>query len=285
MKQNSSTNLMDTELLSFESIYNKTKNDIFFLSQLIGADEQTAYSLYYSIYNKIHLSIPLPKNINQLNELLDKIIINRSIAILTTDESTLFFEEDEDCAEGFDIEAENITDIPFELISKYINPEFIGEVVAVFSRLPASVRLCTALACFKNTPLERMAKYMGISLDSVKSYLYKAHQSFTVFITDYFGKDAYTPFSFLPLVLQRAEQISSKKNPPPNLSVTFTNAANIKEQKVTLEDVEEFFKDEHTLDLLKEKPVVLEHKTFLKYFSIVLGSIIGLLILIDFFKG
>lgn len=285
MKQKSDTSFMGTELLSFESIYNKTKNDIFFLSQLIGADKKTAYSLYYSIYNKIYLSIPLPKNIKQLNELLDKIIINSSITILTADENALFFEEDEDSSEGFDSEAENITDIPFQLINKYINPEFIGEVIAVFSRLPAPVRLCTALACFKNTPLERMAKYMGISIDSVKTYLYKAHQSFTVFINDYFGKDAYTPFSFLPLVLQRAEQISSKKNPPPNLSATFTNAANIKEQKVILEDVEEFFKDEHTLDLLKEKPVVLEHKTFLKYFFIVLGSIIGLLIVIDFLNG
>lgn len=277
MSKKAENKFMSSELLSFESIYNKTNKDIFFFSQLIGISPELTYKLYYSIYNKIYLSIPLPKNIDQLNELLDKIIIKQSIVILTSYNKKAIFPEEYDLAKSFDREVENIQDVSLDKINTYINPEFITKVLNILSELPDGMRLCVALSCFKNVPLARMAKYMGIPLDGVKHMLYQAHEFINLWSKNELGEDSYTPLSFLPIVLQRAEQIDSKKNPPPSLSDTCANALNIKEQKVEKEQIDSFYEEEHTLDIMRKKPVELDVEAAKKA-GIVLAAVVGAII-------
>lgn len=324
MKQTPNNNFMTSEMLEFEDIYNKTSKDIFFFSRLVGIDEKSTYQLYYSIYNKIYLSIPLPKDIEQLNDLLNKIIVKQSITILTsyndaaifteeyysakeiyeeaeknqdiphhkintyinpkfiseviTNQNVAILQKKYDPAKSFDKESEKIWGIPLNKINTYIEPEFVSKVMSALNQLPDGLRLCVALSFFKNISLECIVKYAGVPLETIKRMLYKAHEIMNKWSKAELGEDSYTPFSFLPLVLQRAEQIDSKQNPPPDLIDTCTNALNFKEHRVEQESVAEFYKDEHTLDILKG-PTKSQIETAKKT-GIVTVVIVGVIIII-----
>ena len=96
MKQTPNNNFMTSEMLEFEDIYNKTNNAIFFLANLICPNSELANKLYFSIYNKIYMSIPLPKDDEQTNELLDRIIIKQSVIILTSYSDAPIFDNKEE---------------------------------------------------------------------------------------------------------------------------------------------------------------------------------------------
>lgn len=279
MKQTPNNNFMTSDMLEFEDIYNKTNNAIFFLANLICPNSELANKLYFSIYNKIYMSIPLPKDDEKANELLDRIIIKQSVIIITSYSNAPIFDNKEDLANKFDEQMENYDKIPLEVVSKYAKPEFTSKIIDIFNQLLDSEKLCLTLLYYRDVPLERMAKYMGITLACVKHIICQANSDIELQMEKETGKRSYPTPSFLPTIFQRAEQLSHKTNPPPNLVETCTNALNFKEHRVEQESVAEFYKDEHTLDILKKKPVKLDKET-IKKAGIVAAIIIGIIITI-----
>ena len=279
MKQTPNNNFMTSEMLEFEDIYNKTNNAIFFLANLICPNSELANKLYFSIYNKIYMSIPLPKDDEKANELLDRIIIKQSVIIITSYSNAPIFDNKEDLANKFDEQMENYDKIPLDVVSEYAKPEFTSKIIDIFKRLSDSARLCLTLLYYRDVPLERMAKYMGIPLACVKHIICQANSDIELQMEKETGKRSYPTPSFLPTIFQRAEQLSHKKNPPPNLVETCTNALNLKEHRVEQESVAEFYKDEHTLDILKKKPVKLDIETTKKA-GIVAAILTGIIIVI-----
>lgn len=251
MKQTPNNNFMTSDMLEFEDIYNKTNNAIFFLANLICPNSELANKLYFSIYNKIYMSIPLPKDDEKANELLDRIIIKQSVIIITSYSNAPIFDNKEDLANKFDEQMENYDKIPLEVVSEYAKPEFTSKIIDIFNQLLDSEKLCLTLLYYRDVPLERMAKYMGITLACVKHIICQANSDIELQMEKETGKRSYPTSSFLPTIFQRAEQLSHKTNPPPNLVETCTNALNFKEHRVEQESVAEFYKDEHTLDILK----------------------------------
>lgn len=251
MKQTPNNNFMTSDMLEFEDIYNKTNNAIFFLANLICPNSELANKLYFSIYNKIYMSIPLPKDDEKANELLDRIIIKQSVIIITSYSNAPIFENKEDLANKFDEQMENYDKIPLDVVSEYAKPEFTSKIIDIFKQLLDSARLCLTLLYYRDVPLERMAKYMGITLACVKHIICQANSDIELQMEKETGKRSYPTPSFLPTIFRRAEQLSHKTNPPPNLVETCTNALNFKEHRVERESVAEFYKDEHTLDILK----------------------------------
>lgn len=279
MKQTPNNNFMTSDMLEFEDIYNKTNNAIFFLANLICPNSELANKLYFSIYNKIYMSIPLPKDDEKANELLDRIIIKQSVIIITSYSNAPIFGNKEDLANKFDEQMENYDKIPLEVVSEYAKPEFTSKIIDIFKQLLDSARLCLTLLYYGDVPLERMAKYMGITLACVKHIICQANSDIELQMEKETGKRSYPTPSFLPTIFQRAEQLSHKTNPPPNLVETCTKALNLKEHRVEQESVAEFYKDEHTLDILKKKPVKLDIETTKKA-GIVAAIIIGIIITI-----
>lgn len=279
MKQTPNNNFMTSDMLEFEDIYNKTNNAIFFLANLICPNFELANKLYFSIYNKIYMSIPLPKDDEKANELLDRIIIKQSMIIITSYSNAPIFGNKEDLANKFDEQMENYDKIPLEVVSEYAKPEFTSKIIDIFNQLLYSEKLCLTLLYYRDVPLERMAKYMGITLACVKHIICQANSDIELQMEKETGKRSYPTPSFLPTIFQRAEQLSHKTNPPPNLVETCTNALNFKEHRVEQESVAEFYKDEHTLDILKKKPVKLDKET-IKKAGIVAAIIIGIIITI-----
>lgn len=279
MKQTPNNNFMTSDMLEFEDIYNKTNNAIFFLANLICPNSELANKLYFSIYNKIYMSIPLPKDDEKANELLDRIIIKQSVIIITSYSNAPIFDNKEDLANKFDEQMENYDKIPLEVVSEYAKPEFTSKIIDIFNQLLDSEKLCLTLLYYRDVPLERMAKYMGITLACVKHIICQANSDIELQMEKETGKRSYPTSSFLPTIFQRAEQLSHKTNPPPNLVETCTNALNFKEHRVEQESVAEFYKDEHTLDILKKKPVKLDKET-IKKAGIVAAIIIGIIITI-----
>lgn len=279
MKQTPNNNFMTSEMLEFEDIYNKTNNAIFFLANLICPNSELANKLYFSIYNKIYMSIPLPKDDEKANELLDRIIIKQSVIIITSYSNAPIFDNKEDLANKFDEQMENYDKIPLDVVSEYAKPEFTSKIIDIFKRLSDSARLCLTLLYYRDVPLERMAKYMGIPLACVKHIICQANSDIELQMEKETGKRSYPTPSFLPTIFQRAEQLSHKKNPPPNLVETCTKALNLKEHRVEQESVAEFYKDEHTLDILKKKPVKLDIETTKKA-GIVAAILTGIIIVI-----
>lgn len=279
MKQTPNNNFMTSDMLEFEDIYNKTNNAIFFLANLICPNFELANKLYFSIYNKIYMSIPLPKDDEKANELLDRIIIKQSVIIITSYSNAPIFDNKEDLANKFDEQMENYDKIPLEVVSEYAKPEFTSKIIDIFNQLLDSEKLCLTLLYYRDVPLERMAKYMGITLACVKHIICQANSDIELQMEKETGKRSYPTPSFLPTIFRRAEQLSHKTNPPPNLVETCTNALNFKEHRVEQESVAEFYKDEHTLDILKKKPVKLDKET-IKKAGIVAAIIIGIIITI-----
>lgn len=279
MKQTPNNNFMTSDMLEFEDIYNKTNNAIFFLANLICPNFELANKLYFSIYNKIYMSIPLPKDDEKANELLDRIIIKQSVIIITSYSNAPIFDNKEDLANKFDEQMENYDKIPLEVVSEYAKPEFTSKIIDIFNQLLDSEKLCLTLLYYRDVPLERMAKYMGITLAFVKHIICQANSDIELQMEKETGKRSYPTPSFLPTIFRRAEQLSHKTNPPPNLVETCTNALNFKEHRVEQESVAEFYKDEHTLDILKKKPVKLDKET-IKKAGIVAAIIIGIIITI-----
>lgn len=279
MKQTPNNNFMTSDMLEFEDIYNKTNNAIFFLANLICPNSELANKLYFSIYNKIYMSIPLPKDDEKANELLDRIIIKQSVIIITSYSNAPIFENKEDLANKFDEQMENYDKIPLDVVSEYAKPEFTSKIIDIFKRLSDSARLCLTLLYYRDVPLERMAKYMGIPLACVKHIICQANSDIELQMEKETGKRSYPTSSFLPTIFRRAEQLSHKTNPPPNLVETCTNALNFKEHRVERESVAEFYKDEHTLDILKKKPVKLDIETTKKA-GIVAAILTGIIIVI-----
>ena len=279
MKQTPNNNFMTSDMLEFEDIYNKTNNAIFFLANLICPNSELANKLYFSIYNKIYMSIPLPKDDEKANELLDRIIIKQSVIIITSYSNAPIFDNKEDLANKFDEQMENYDKIPLDVVSEYAKPEFTSKIIDIFKRLSDSARLCLTLLYYRDVPLERMAKYMGIPLACVKHIICQANSDIELQMEKETGKRSYPTPSFLPTIFQRAEQLSHKKNPPPNLVETCTKALNLKEHRVEQESVAEFYKDEHTLDILKKKPVKLDIETTKKA-GIVAAILTGIIIVI-----
>lgn len=279
MKQTPNNNFMTSDMLEFEDIYNKTNNAIFFLANLICPNSELANKLYFSIYNKIYMSIPLPKDDEKANELLDRIIIKQSVIIITSYSNAPIFDNKEDLANKFDEQMENYDKIPLDVVSEYAKPEFTSKIIDIFKRLSDSARLCLTLLYYRDVPLERMAKYMGIPLACVKHIICQANNDIELQMEKETGKRSYPTSSFLPTIFRRAEQLSHKKNPPPNLVETCTNALNLKEHRVEQESISEFYTDEHTLDILKKKPVKLDIETTKKA-GIVAAIIIGIIITI-----
>lgn len=279
MKQTPNNNFMTSEMLEFEDIYNKTNNAIFFLANLICPNSELANKLYFSIYNKIYMSIPLPKDDEKANELLDRIIIKQSVIIITSYSNAPIFDNKEDLANKFDEQMENYDKIPLEVVSEYAKPEFTSKIIDIFKQLLDSARLCLTLLYYRDVPLERMAKYMGIPSACIKHIICQANSDIELQMEKETGKKSYPTPSFLPTIFQRAEQLSHKKNPPPNLVETCTNALNLKEHRVEQESVAEFYKDEHTLDILKKKPVKLDIETTKKA-GIVAAILTGIIIVI-----
>ena len=251
MKQTPNNNFMTSDMLEFEDIYNKTNNAIFFLANLICPNSELANKLYFSIYNKIYMSIPLPKDDEKANELLDRIIIKQSVIIITSYSNAPIFDNKEDLANKFDEQMENYDKIPLEVVSKYAKPEFTSKIIDIFNQLLDSEKLCLTLLYYRDVPLERMAKYMGITLACVKHIICQANSDIELQMEKKTGRRSYPTPSFLPTIFRRAEQLSHKTNPPPNLVETCTNALNFKEHRVEQESVAEFYTDEHTLDILK----------------------------------
>ena len=251
MKQTPNNNFMTSDMLEFEDIYNKTNNAIFFLANLICPNSELANKLYFSIYNKIYMSIPLPKDDEKANELLDRIIIKQSVIIITSYSNAPIFDNKEDLANKFDEQMENYDKIPLEVVSKYSKPEFTSKIIDIFNQLLDSEKLCLTLLYYRDVPLERMAKYMGITLACVKHIICQANSDIELQMEKETGRRSYPTPSFLPTIFRRAEQLSHKTNPPPNLVETCTNALNFKEHRVEQESVAEFYTDEHTLDILK----------------------------------
>lgn len=279
MKQTPNNNFMTSDMLEFEDIYNKTNNAIFFLANLICPNSELANKLYFSIYNKIYMSIPLPKDDEKANELLDRIIIKQSVIIITSYSNAPIFENKEDLANKFDEQMENYDKIPLDVVSEYAKPEFTSKIIDIFKQLLDSARLCLTLLYYRDVPLERMAKYMGIPLACVKHIICQANSDIELQMEKETGKRSYPTSSFLPTIFRRAEQLSHKTNPPPNLVETCTNALNFKEHRVERESVAEFYKDEHTLDILKKKPVKLDIETTKKA-GIVAAILTGIIIVI-----
>lgn len=279
MKQTPNNNFMTSDMLEFEDIYNKTNNAIFFLANLICPNSELANKLYFSIYNKIYMSIPLPKDDEKANELLDRIIIKQSVIIITSYSNAPIFDNKEDLANKFDEEMENYDKIPLEVVSEYAKPEFTSKIIDIFNQLLDSEKLCLTLLYYRDVPLERMAKYMGITLACVKHIICQANSDIELQMEKETGKRSYPTPSFLPTIFRRAEQLSHKTNPPPNLVETCTNALNFKEHRVEQESVAEFYKDEHTLDILKKKPVKLDIETTKKA-GIVAAILTGIIIVI-----
>lgn len=279
MKQTPNNNFMTSDMLEFEDIYNKTNNAIFFLANLICPNSELANKLYFSIYNKIYMSIPLPKDDEKANELLDRIIIKQSVIIITSYSNAPIFDNKEDLANKFDEQMENYDKIPLDVVSEYAKPEFTSKIIDIFKRLSDSARLCLTLLYYRDVPLERMAKYMGIPLACVKHIICQANSDIELQMEKEIGKKSYPTPSFLPTIFQRAEQLSHKKNPPPNLVETCTNALNLKEHRVEQESISEFYTDEHTLDILKKKPVKLDIETTKKA-GIVAAILTGIIIVI-----
>lgn len=279
MKQTPNNNFMTSDMLEFEDIYNKTNNAIFFLANLICPNSELANKLYFSIYNKIYMSIPLPKDDEKANELLDRIIIKQSVIIITSYSNAPIFENKEDLANKFDEQMENYDKIPLDVVSEYAKPEFTSKIIDIFKQLLDSARLCLTLLYYRDVPLERMAKYMGITLACVKHIICQANSDIELQMEKETGKRSYPTSSFLPTIFRRAEQLSHKTNPPPNLVETCTNALNFKEHRVEQESVAEFYTDEHTLDILKKNPVKLDKETTKKA-GIVAAIIIGIIITI-----
>lgn len=279
MKQTPNNNFMTSDMLEFEDIYNKTNNAIFFLANLICPNSELANKLYFSIYNKIYMSIPLPKDDEKANELLDRIIIKQSVIIITSYSNAPIFENKEDLANKFDEQMENYDKIPFDVVSEYAKPEFTSKIIDIFKQLLDSARLCLTLLYYRDVPLERMAKYMGIPLACVKHIICQANSDIELQMEKETGKRSYPTPSFLPTIFRRAEQLSHKTNPPPNLVETCTKALNLKEHRVEQESVAEFYKDEHTLDILKKKPVKLDIETTKKA-GIVAAILTGIIIVI-----
>lgn len=279
MKQTPNNNFMTSDMLEFEDIYNKTNNVIFFLANLICPNSELANKLYFSIYNKIYMSIPLPKDDEKANELLDRIIIKQSVIIITSYSNAPIFDNKEDLANKFDEQMENYDKIPLDVVSEYAKPEFTSKIIDIFKQLLDSEKLCLTLLYYRDVPLERMAKYMGITLACVKHIICQANSDIELQMEKETGKRSYPTPSFLPTIFQRAEQLSHKKNPPPNLVETCTKALNLKEHRVEQESISEFYTDEHTLDILKKKPVKLDIETTKKA-GIVAAIIIGIIITI-----
>lgn len=279
MKQTPNNNFMTSDMLEFEDIYNKTNNAIFFLANLICPNSELANKLYFSIYNKIYMSIPLPKDDEKANELLDRIIIKQSVIIITSYSNAPIFGNKEDLANKFDEQMENYDKIPLDVVSEYAKPEFTSKIIDIFKQLLDSARLCLTLLYYRDVPLERMAKYMGITLACVKHIICQANSDIELQMEKETGKRSYPTPSFLPTIFRRAEQLSHKKNPPPNLVETCTKALNLKEHRVEQESVAEFYKDEHTLDILKKKPVKLDIETTKKA-GIVAAILTGIIIVI-----
>lgn len=279
MKQTPNNNFMTSDMLEFEDIYNKTNNAIFFLANLICPNSELANKLYFSIYNKIYMSIPLPKDDEKANELLDRIIIKQSVIIITSYSNAPIFDNKEDLANKFDEQMENYDKIPLDVVSEYAKPEFTSKIIDIFKQLLDSARLCLTLLYYRDVPLERMAKYMGIPLACVKHIICQANSDIELQMEKETGKRSYPTSSFLPTIFRRAEQLSHKTNPPPNLVETCTNALNFKEHRVERESVAEFYKDEHTLDILKKKPVKLDKET-IKKAGIVAAILTGIIIVI-----
>lgn len=279
MKQTPNNNFMTSDMLEFEDIYNKTNNAIFFLANLICPNSELANKLYFSIYNKIYMSIPLPKDDEKANELLDRIIIKQSVIIITSYSNAPIFDNKEDLANKFDEQMENYDKIPLDVVSEYAKPEFTSKIIDIFKRLSDSARLCLTLLYYRDVPLERMAKYMGIPLACVKHIICQANSDIELQMEKETGKRSYPTPSFLPTIFRRAEQLSHKTNPPPNLVETCTNALNFKEHRVEQASISEFYTDEHTLDILKKKPVKLDIETTKKA-GIVAAIIIGIIITI-----
>lgn len=279
MKQTPNNNFMTSDMLEFEDIYNKTNNAIFFLANLICPNSELANKLYCLIYNKIYMSIPLPKDDEKANELLDRIIIKQSVIIITSYSNAPIFGNKEDLANKFDEQMENYDKIPLDVVSEYAKPEFTSKIIDIFKQLLDSARLCLTLLYYRDVPLERMAKYMGITLACVKHIICQANSDIELQMEKETGKRSYPTSSFLPTIFRRAEQLSHKTNPPPNLVETCTNALNFKEHRVEQESVAEFYTDEHTLDILKKKPVKLDKETTKKA-GIVAAIIIGIIITI-----
>lgn len=242
-------NPMAFEISAFEDIYTKTKNEIFFLTQIIASRPEDIYSLYYNIYHKIYFSMPVPKNTKKLNRLLDRIIIEESMNFITEQNPAAFSNKKEDLDGAFDTEAQRIQDIPFEAINQYIKPEFISQIMTIVKQQPDDIRLCLALCCFRGSSLEQVAKDMNISMNCIKYKLYQAHKSIFLWSDRYFRENSYTPFSFLPIVFQRAEQIISKNNIPPDFSTTCTKILNYKKERI-----ENVIDEYHTPDVFKPKP-------------------------------
>lgn len=279
MKQTPNNNFMTSDMLEFEDIYNKTNNAIFFLANLICPNSELANKLYFSIYNKIYMSIPLPKDDEKANELLDRIIIKQSVIIITSYSNAPIFGNKEDLANKFDEQMENYDKIPLDVVSEYAKPEFTSKIIDIFKQLLDSARLCLTLLYYRDVPLERMAKYMGITLACVKHIICQANSDIELQMEKETGKRSYPTPSFLPTIFRRAEQLSHKTNPPPNLVETCTNALNFKEHRVERESVAEFYEDEHTLDILKKKPVKLDKETTKKA-GIVAAILTGIIIVI-----
>lgn len=279
MKRTPNNNFMTSEMLEFEDVYNKTNSAIFFLANLICPSSELANKLYFSIYNKIYMSIPLPKDDEKANELLEKIIIKQSVIILTSYSDAPLFENKEDLANKFDEQMKNSDKISLDVISDYIRPEFTSKIMGIFNRLSDSERLCLTLLYYRDVPLERMAKYTGISLECIKHIICQANRNIELQIEKETGESSYPAPAFLPTILQRAEHLSHKKNPPPSLVETCTNALNLKEHRIEQENVAEFYKDEHTLDIMKVKPVKLDIEATKKA-GIVAAIIVGVIIVI-----
>lgn len=279
MKQTPNNNFMTSDMLEFEDIYNKTNNAIFFLANLICPNSELANKLYFSIYNKIYMSIPLPKDDEKANELLDRIIIKQSVIIITSYSNAPIFENKEDLANKFDEQMENYDKIPLDVVSEYAKPEFTSKIIDIFKQLLDSARLCLTLLYYRDVPLERMAKYMGITLACVKHIICQANSDIELQMEKETGKRSYPTPSFLPTIFRRAEQLSHKTNPPPNLVETCTNALNFKEHRVERESVAEFYTDEHTIDILKKNPVKLDKETTKKA-GIVAAILTGIIIVI-----
>lgn len=279
MKQTPNNNFMTSDMLEFEDIYNKTNNAIFFLANLICPNSELANKLYFSIYNKIYMSIPLPKDDEKANELLDRIIIKQSVIIITSYSNAPIFDNKEDLANKFDEEMENYDKIPLEVVSEYAKPEFTSKIIDIFNQLLDSEKLCLTLLYYRDVPLERMAKYMGITLACVKHIICQANSDIELQMEKETGKRSYPTPSFLPTIFRRAEQLSHKTNPPPNLVETCTNALNFKEHRVEQASISEFYTDEHTLDILKKKPVKLDIETTKKA-GIVAAILTGIIIVI-----
>lgn len=279
MKQTPNNNFMTSDMLEFEDIYNKTNNAIFFLANLICPNSELANKLYFSIYNKIYMSIPLPKDDEKANELLDRIIIKQSVIIITSYSNAPIFDNKEDLANKFDEQMENYDKIPLDVVSEYAKPEFTSKIIDIFKQLLDSARLCLTLLYYRDVPLERMAKYMGIPLACVKHIICQANSDIELQMEKETGKRSYPTPSFLPTIFRRAEQLSHKTNPPPNLVETCTNALNFKEHRVERESVAEFYTDEHTIDILKKNPVKLDKETTKKA-GIVAAILTGIIIVI-----